>query len=240
MTDSGDASPAIIGTATNWAAPAKTSTDMAALRRRAGQPGRRGRRTPCRRRTPRVRGRARGRRPRGTERGSGRRSGDRHRVSGRPCRALQGERVEGPRELVRLVGSERLEVEVLVDEDAVHGDPDGVAGERQVGALARHRLHRPGIAAHHTDLLVDQPSPYGGAGPGAALVELGGVLLPQLAVAGTEQHGVALARLADPLSSQRRSEEHTSELQSLAYLVCRLLLEKKKKNTLLSRVHSDH
>src|SRR2546423_8873136 len=27
---------------------------------------------------------------------------------------------------------------------------------------------------------------------------------------------------------QQRSEEHTSELQSLAYLVCRLLLEKKK------------
>src|SRR5205823_13705915 len=30
----------------------------------------------------------------------------------------------------------------------------------------------------------------------------------------------------------RRSEEHTSELQSLAYLVCRLLLEKKKKITI--------
>src|SRR2546425_8114719 len=29
-------------------------------------------------------------------------------------------------------------------------------------------------------------------------------------------------------SSVARSEEHTSELQSLAYLVCRLLLEKKK------------
>src|SRR2546423_13605064 len=29
---------------------------------------------------------------------------------------------------------------------------------------------------------------------------------------------------------RRRSEEHTSELQSLAYLVCRLLLEKKKKS----------
>src|SRR5687767_15762093 len=28
---------------------------------------------------------------------------------------------------------------------------------------------------------------------------------------------------------ERRSEEHTYELQSLAYLVCRLLLEKKKK-----------
>src|SRR2546425_13201980 len=31
-----------------------------------------------------------------------------------------------------------------------------------------------------------------------------------------------------------RSEEHTSELQSLAYLVCRLLLEKKKKTTFVS------
>src|SRR5687767_15733350 len=29
--------------------------------------------------------------------------------------------------------------------------------------------------------------------------------------------------------TMERSEEHTSELQSLAYLVCRLLLEKKKK-----------
>src|SRR5687767_15682914 len=32
-----------------------------------------------------------------------------------------------------------------------------------------------------------------------------------------------------------RSEEHTSELQSLAYLVCRLLLEKKKNRKLCSR-----
>src|SRR5712672_3699563 len=30
--------------------------------------------------------------------------------------------------------------------------------------------------------------------------------------------------------AKQRSEEHTSELQSLAYLVCRLLLEKKKQN----------
>src|SRR2546423_9934137 len=30
------------------------------------------------------------------------------------------------------------------------------------------------------------------------------------------------------VSRRTRSEEHTSELQSLAYLVCRLLLEKKK------------
>src|SRR2546425_3947520 len=34
---------------------------------------------------------------------------------------------------------------------------------------------------------------------------------------------------AGPDTPVKRSEEHTSELQSLAYLVCRLLLEKKKK-----------
>src|SRR2546425_7336098 len=41
--------------------------------------------------------------------------------------------------------------------------------------------------------------------------------------------------------SQRdaRSEEHTSELQSLAYLVCRLLLEKKKHRPLAERAISD-
>src|SRR2546425_4761204 len=33
------------------------------------------------------------------------------------------------------------------------------------------------------------------------------------------------------MATGMRSEEHTSELQSLAYLVCRLLLEKKKNNT---------
>src|SRR2546425_8563950 len=37
-----------------------------------------------------------------------------------------------------------------------------------------------------------------------------------------------------------RSEEHTSELQSLAYLVCRLLLEKKKTaKTALTRILCD-
>src|SRR5437016_10022884 len=35
-----------------------------------------------------------------------------------------------------------------------------------------------------------------------------------------------------------RSEEHTSELQSLTNLVCRLLLEKKKKNTNTNRDNS--
>src|SRR5947199_67315 len=36
-----------------------------------------------------------------------------------------------------------------------------------------------------------------------------------------------LVRIAEPLALVLRSEEHTSELQSLRHLVCRLLLEKK-------------
>src|SRR5258706_1885982 len=41
-----------------------------------------------------------------------------------------------------------------------------------------------------------------------------------------------------PLSVKPRSEEHTSELQSLTNLVCRLLLEKKKKTIYL--IHGCH
>src|SRR5690348_17598894 len=40
-------------------------------------------------------------------------------------------------------------------------------------------------------------------------------------------------------SAARRSEEHTSELQSPVHLVCRLLLEKKKKKKHIARAHSN-
>src|SRR2546425_4578983 len=43
--------------------------------------------------------------------------------------------------------------------------------------------------------------------------------------------GAAPARRRRVRDETPRSEEHTSELQSLAYLVCRLLLEKKKLRT---------
>src|SRR5437762_9758033 len=45
---------------------------------------------------------------------------------------------------------------------------------------------------------------------------------------GAEDDGGAIRHLAE-LVDEQRSEEHTSELQSPMYLVCRLLLEKKKK-----------
>src|SRR2546425_9434358 len=46
----------------------------------------------------------------------------------------------------------------------------------------------------------------------------------------------------DRFSEAERSEEHTSELQSLAYLVCRLLLEKKKKiyTMIFAQVNQEH
>src|SRR5258707_3732543 len=47
--------------------------------------------------------------------------------------------------------------------------------------------------------------------------------------AGFEDEFAALG--AGPGAEGNGSEEHTSELQSRQYLVCRLLLEKKKKNT---------
>src|SRR3712207_7407484 len=48
-----------------------------------------------------------------------------------------------------------------------------------------------------------------------------------------EPLGIVLARKGvGPAADDVRSEEHTSELQSRQYLVCRLLLEKKKKNNI--------
>src|SRR2546430_11090091 len=56
-------------------------------------------------------------------------------------------------------------------------------------------------------------------------------------VAGGDQHRVLVVGQHlghhSHAGGDQRSEEHTSELQSQSNLVCRLLLEKKKKNTLI-------
>src|SRR2546425_3231757 len=52
--------------------------------------------------------------------------------------------------------------------------------------------------------------------------------LPAKPVRGLRGNQEGLQGRQPQLLVQLRSEEHTSELQSLAYLVCRLLLEKKK------------
>src|SRR2546425_3028250 len=46
------------------------------------------------------------------------------------------------------------------------------------------------------------------------------------------EQSAEVIRIVGELPEIIRSEEHTSELQSLAYLVCRLLLEKKKKKNI--------
>src|SRR5262249_57958037 len=47
---------------------------------------------------------------------------------------------------------------------------------------------------------------------------------------------IALGHVRQFSTHRKRSEEHTSELQSLTNLVCRLLLEKKKKQIIYSRI----
>src|SRR5687767_15614869 len=72
--------------------------------------------------------------------------------------------------------------------------------------------------------------------PDAGLISLGGAAPPasstsvngDVRVTGPSAVAVSIAPPA-PSPTTIRSEEHTSELQSLAYLVCRLLLEKKKR-----------
>src|SRR5947209_10568396 len=51
------------------------------------------------------------------------------------------------------------------------------------------------------------------------------------------RHDLRAGRSAGEQAAPRRSEEHTSELQSRQYLVCRLLLEKKKKNKTKTKIN---
>src|SRR2546422_4312332 len=56
------------------------------------------------------------------------------------------------------------------------------------------------------------------------------------ASAGPRFVGILLRPRQSCFCSRVRSEEHTSELQSRLHLVCRLLLEKKKKHSITSRL----
>src|SRR2546425_6531651 len=55
---------------------------------------------------------------------------------------------------------------------------------------------------------------------------------PASTVQGVHHLALICKNVEETIQFYQRSEEHTSELQSLAYLVCRLLLEKKKKITM--------
>src|SRR2546423_8731533 len=63
------------------------------------------------------------------------------------------------------------------------------------------------------------------------LLEVGDRVGERLVVEHVAAHRIDAVR--GDMFYDKRSEEHTSELQSLAYLVCRLLLEKKKTHILV-------
>src|SRR2546430_6089080 len=54
----------------------------------------------------------------------------------------------------------------------------------------------------------------------------------------TRNSDLGRVRSFSQTGAKRRSEEHTSELQSQSNLVCRLLLEKKKNNSTLQLLHN--
>src|SRR5207253_8922278 len=69
---------------------------------------------------------------------------------------------------------------------------------------------------------------------GTAMPVRGGaaaIMVPGVVSGWWEAHRTSRDALGSPIPWKRRSEEHTSELQSRGHLVCRLLLEKKKKTT---------
>src|SRR3712207_925642 len=115
-------------------------------------------------------------------------------------------------------GSEKSDVQEMVDavETAISGNADGIA----VAIVDPQAFNEPIQRALDNDIPVIAYN-ANGEGPGTN---------PALAYVGQDlfQSGVEMGkRIVDLVGEGQRSEEHTSELQSRQYLVCRLLLEKK-------------
>src|SRR5205823_14566829 len=89
-------------------------------------------------------------------------------------------------------------------------------------------LARPAAAPEHMDL--DALLMQAAQEPPLVVYNNSGVVTDE-AAGFTARYGIKATGIKanTPEMIEKRSEEHTSELQSLAYLVCRLLLEKKKK-----------
>src|SRR3712207_8117218 len=82
----------------------------------------------------------------------------------------------------------------------------------------------PYTTLFRSDRVVDDPGVVRGVGRAAVLEHHVGDLRPGEGLRPIRRHDLVVARRDHGV----RSEEHTSELQSRQYLVCRLLLEKKK------------
>src|SRR5439155_11474605 len=71
----------------------------------------------------------------------------------------------------------------------------------------------------------------------ASLRVLPAQTIPTPGMSSTRGSGSILLRVTPFELTCSRSEEHTSELQSRGHLVCRLLLEKKKNNTIIHKLN---
>src|ERR1035441_3626670 len=99
-----------------------------------------------------------------------------------------------------------------------------------IGSHLSERLLRDGHEVTIVDDLNDFYSPEVKRANLAAIGHAGRVTFHEADVCDEERmFGIGRERSFDVII--HRSEEHTSELQSLRHLVCRLLLEKKKKKT---------
>src|SRR5215203_6361637 len=113
--------------------------------------------------------------------------------------------------------------------------PLSLTSSRYTGAAARRSLERASVVSSITSCPIQAsgillPSECETLGLSLSIIAFSSDRSPPASVGYlcrrllSPRHTFRLARTAG-----RRSEEHTSELQSRQYLVCRLLLEKKKK-----------
>src|SRR2546425_9352107 len=98
------------------------------------------------------------------------------------------------------------------------------------GRLRRRQVRPagPALAGRDADLCPTFLAPPHLRRVGSHPVDPPEAQLPRREAAEAAHRAEAERNQERPCRPEGRSEEHTSELQSLAYLVCRLLLEKKK------------
>src|SRR3989441_13041021 len=118
----------------------------------------------------------------------------------------------------------------------VRARPKGVVAASSAGGRRAQEMRRTAARSRRSGrmraLLPERPRPChrGGSTIGAGRGRCATVRarVPAMAETAATTTRLAAGAPAPRAGSAARSEEHTSELQSLAYLVCRLLLEKKK------------
>src|SRR2546425_1015795 len=160
--------------------------------------------------------------------------GARQPAATRPCATLS-DPLEGPGEYFVLVAENGAEVKEQLVAFNARENGRGILAKARLELLGAQPCVRNREQARGERLTRRRPA----ADDGLSLLHPGGEARPGADLLGEAlgarsdffrrrmDHPQGGDRLQVPANVQR-SEEHTSELQSLAYLVCRLLLEKKK------------